>query len=327
MKERGQSSSLLKNMSHFVPYILVLEIAKRVNLAIAKKQRGSIKHSISTFENRCPNLSDNEAIDSPIFIFSAGWRSGSTLLQRLVMSNNDVLLWGEPFKRCNLIQSLAESIRVISSEYPHQNWLFNEAETRSSGQLTDIFIANLYPELSYLKKAHQRFFLELFSKPASDKNYSRWGLKEVRLGVEYAFYLKWIFPNAKFLFLYRNPYKAYASLRPHLHSIKWDLYPTWPKNPIRTPHSYGTYWRNTVQGYIDNSHEVDGLVIKYEDLCSGTLSIDTLEEYLGIDISRDILSKKLGSTKKKKNIPWAERAILKNSLHALAKDLGYSPET
>lgn len=50
--------------------------------------------------------------------------------------------------------------------------------------LTDIFIANMSPEMEYLKKAHQDFFLGLLARPAIGNNYSRWGLKEVRLGID-----------------------------------------------------------------------------------------------------------------------------------------------
>ncbi len=39
------------------------------------------------------------------------------------------------------------------------------------------------------------------------------GLKEVLLTIEHARYLKWLFLNAKFLFLYRDVYKGYLGLR------------------------------------------------------------------------------------------------------------------
>ena len=32
---------------------------------------------------------------SPIFIFTTGWRTGSTLLQRLITSSGETLIWGE----------------------------------------------------------------------------------------------------------------------------------------------------------------------------------------------------------------------------------------
>src|SRR5258708_2685540 len=34
--------------------------------------------------------------ECPIFLLATGWRSGSTLLQRIVSTDPNVLLWGEP---------------------------------------------------------------------------------------------------------------------------------------------------------------------------------------------------------------------------------------
>ena len=54
----------------------------------------------------CPPPAD-PADDAPIFLLSAGWRSGSTMLQRLLMSDPGVLIWGEPYDECGLVQALA----------------------------------------------------------------------------------------------------------------------------------------------------------------------------------------------------------------------------
>ncbi|MEO0535490.1 MAG: hypothetical protein AAF215_16660 [Cyanobacteria bacterium P01_A01_bin.123] len=64
------------------------------------KQIVSVQEAIKTIEVRYLDLKyDNSVADSPIFVFSAGWRSGSTLLQRLVMSDKSVVIWGELFNR------------------------------------------------------------------------------------------------------------------------------------------------------------------------------------------------------------------------------------
>ncbi len=55
----------------------------------------TIKKGIAAIQKRWPNL-ENEEDERPIFILSAGWRSGSTLIQRLIMSKERILIWGEP---------------------------------------------------------------------------------------------------------------------------------------------------------------------------------------------------------------------------------------
>src|SRR6185312_12863121 len=46
---------------------------------------------------------------SPIFLLSAGWRSGSTLLQRMIMEkNHDILMWGEPFDHASIFDRMLD---------------------------------------------------------------------------------------------------------------------------------------------------------------------------------------------------------------------------
>ena len=79
-----------------------------------------------------------------------------------------------------------------------------------------------------------------------------------------------------------------------------------------------------VEGYVSRSHEVNGLVIKYEDLCSGQFPIEKLEDYLDVEISRDILEHKVGQTKKKESITKIEVILLKSAINPLAEELGYT---
>lgn len=129
-----------------------------------------------------------------------------------------MLMWGEPYGDCNLIQRLADSIRPLRTELPTSNQFINHFTPQdgehSAADLSRAWIANLYPEMSDFLQAHRTFWETLFATPAYSRGYSRWGVKEVRLTIEHAEYLHWLFPKAKFIFLYRNPYKAYRSCRP-----------------------------------------------------------------------------------------------------------------
>jgi len=320
----GILGKIYENVYGFLPSILQLELEE---WRIAKGDKGRIKsvvESIGIIESRWPSNSLIDETDNPIFIFASGWRSGSTLLQRLIMSHDQTLIWGEPFNQFNIIQRQACALSAVCQAYPPENWTLNAQRLRhnSSEKLSKQFIPNLYPDFQFLRLAHQSFFLNLFKTPAVNHGYSRWGLKEVRLGIDTAVYLKWVFPNAKFLFLYRNPYEAYASLKPNLHL--WSLYEVWPETPIRTPSSFGKFWRKLVTGYLESADELDGLVIKYEDLCSGKFSIDKLEEYLGLSISRRLLEHKVGSTKGKPSLTPMEVFLIRKSVNPLATRLGYS---
>ena len=56
--------------------------------------RPSILSGIERLASLIPD--DGDDVDEPVFLFSAGWRSGSTLLQRLIMSDASIFVWGEP---------------------------------------------------------------------------------------------------------------------------------------------------------------------------------------------------------------------------------------
>ena len=59
-------------------------------------------------------LRDSNA--QPIFIFAAIWRSGSTLLQRLLCSDPSLILWGEPYTDTDLLPRLARGAKALLQE-------------------------------------------------------------------------------------------------------------------------------------------------------------------------------------------------------------------
>ena len=58
---------------------------------------------------------EEEFPESPIFLLAAGWRSGSTLLQRILVTDPSVLLWGEPFGEMALASGLATLLCRLST--------------------------------------------------------------------------------------------------------------------------------------------------------------------------------------------------------------------
>lgn len=267
----------------------------------------------------CPpaDVGDDEA---PIFLFSAGWRSGSTLLQRLIMSDKDVLIWGEPYDECGMIQALADTTKAFRAGWPPQDYYYDGTPP---GELSGNWIANLFPSMADLRKGHRALFDTLFAHPAKTAGASRWGIKEVRLGVEHAFYLRWLYPKAKFLFLYRNPLDAYRSYCRY--GRNW--YDTFPDAPVFTPMAFGKHWRYLMKGYMENAKSLDALVIRYEDLIEGRVNLNEIEKHLGIHIDHSVLDNKVGSSErggKKVLVSKLEKWLLKRAVSPLAEELGYT---
>lgn len=278
--------------------------AFRAQAAERRWHQAPLGQVLESIEERC-NGSLDTPTDEPLFVFSAGWRSGSTLLQRLVVSSGHHL-WGEPYARSDLVRRLAESLRPISATWPRDEYL-------DRGDVADGWIANLFPPIERLVESHRAFFRTLFSTRG------RWGFKEVRLGVEYAVYLRFLFPHARFIFLVRDPSTAYASYK------QWrSWYSSWPDGQVRTPRAYGRMWRDLAAGFSTGHENVGGLLLRYEDLTPDNPSITRLEEFLGSSVDHSVLERRIrGSARDAGALGPLERRLLRHSLHGAERAFGY----
>jgi hypothetical protein len=233
-----------------------------------------------------PDETDKE---SPIFLLSAGWRSGSTLLQRLIMSDPRVMIWGEPYDECGLIQSMADSMKAFRPGWPPQKYFYDGTPP---DQLTGAWIANLFPAAEDWRQSQRALFERLFAEPAKRAGAERWGIKEVRLTGDHCRYLRWLYPNAKFVFLYRNPFDAYRSYCRY--GRNW--YSTFPHEPVFTAHAFGKHWRHLVDSFLRESTAMTALLVKYERLVCDPSIVDDLNCYLNIIADRSVLQHQVGSS-------------------------------
>lgn len=284
----------------------------------ALRQGSGILLGVEQFQKLCPADAANDP-ETPIFLLSAGWRSGSTLLQRLIMSDSRVLIWGEPYDECGLIQALADSMKAFRPGWPPQEYFYDGTPPN---QLSGEWIANLFPSLEDWRKGQRALFDTMFAAPARQAGAVRWGIKEVRLSAEHCAYLRWLYPKASFVLLYRNPLEAYRSYCRYGRS--W--YDTFPDKPVFTPTAFGTHWRELMQGFLGDAKVLDSLLIRYEDLVAGRAPLDELEAYLNITIDRTVLKAKVGTSERggeKAEVNTLERWLLRRAVAPVAEALGY----
>ncbi|MEA3413304.1 MAG: sulfotransferase [Pseudomonadota bacterium] len=283
--------------------VLGSEVVKRRAIPPEVYDSPLIAAALDAIAQRWPQAAAPEGDASPVFVLSAGWGSGSTLLQRLVMSSGRVFLWGEPFDQCAVIQRLTNGLVALREDWP-PDWHFRE-ETDPE-KLTTEWIANLLPPVSSLRTAHRQFVGAWLGDSLPDASL-RWGLKEVRLTVEHAKYLKWLYPPAKFLFLVRDPADSYRSCL----GVNW--YSIWPDYKVRPPVAFAHHWRHLVEGFLTGYESVGGMFIRYEDLVSGDFDLQGVADYLEVDrIDPGLLEQKVGARSEgKKGLNPVQRAVIR----------------
>lgn len=274
--------------------------------------------------SRRAQRSVTEPDDAPVFVLAAGWRSGSTLLQRLVMSGRRILVWGEPYDRSCLVQRLAASLAPLGAAYPPAGWIF---APRGGGEARpeDTWAANLYPDLPHLVEAHRAFFDRLYAAPARELGYEAWGFKEVRLDAAHAAYLKLLYPSSRLLFLVRNPYDAFASYRAF---AVW--YERWPDRPVVSARQYGRLWRRLASSFVDRSEALGALLVRYEAVASDPAFADRLARHLGAPVDRSVLGRRIrggGAKTEPQPLTRGERRSLRRAVEPFASRLGYSGPT
>jgi len=220
------------------------------------------------------SIVDNGA--KPIFIFSAGWRSGSTMLQRMFMACPEIMIWGEPFAKASIIQSMATQFRGFTMEWPDDGYVIDAIQ----GSLSQEWIANVYPVFWNFYEAHRRFFETVFAEPAAARGRPRWGLKEVRLGTNYARYLSLLFPQSRFVFLVRDPFDSYGSFRSYLQCD----FTHWPDGGIGSTSDFAKNWAMIAGDFFNNHQSVQGMLVKYEELLQNRDVLRSLSEFVGTDL-------------------------------------------
>jgi len=296
---------------------------RKFTLPFEIKEAYKISKALKCLKQRWPELWNlTEDSEYPVFIFSAGWRSGSTLIQRLIISSEEMIIWGEPFGRAGIIPRLAITLTAFDFNWPLNDFFDYNFDLLD---LSNKWIANLSPSVDYLKKAHRELLRQWLAVPAKEKyGVSRWGLKEVRLTIDHARYLKWLFPNARFIFIYRNLFDAYRSWKGNPWGDIWPGYFTW------SPIVFARHWRLLLEGYLQGYKEVDGIMIKFEDLVSNKINLNEIVNHIGVEkLETSVLKKKIGAPdnfdkrRRKKFLTPLERMILKVIAKPLLIKLGY----
>ena len=260
--------------------------------------------------------------EAPIFLLATGWRSGSTLLQRILLTDPSLLMWGEPLGEMALVSGLAEMLTRLST-FPG----LAERSIENNGAFSALatsWVATLFPPGNDFRLALQALFDRWLGQAARKQGFAHWGFKEVRLSATEATLLHWLYPNAKFVLLSRNPYDCYRSLS----DSGWHhLYHRRPDIRVDSAAGLARHWNRLALSWSELPANFPAFRVKYEDLIGGKFDFRSFESWLGIKISEQVaLSVSVGRTARRHRLGWLERLIISHEAAAGMHALGYSAE-
>jgi hypothetical protein len=145
------------------------------------------------------------ASERPVFLLGSAWRSGTTLLQRVLSSGPELFVWGENLGMSTDLRRMAERLATYD-EMSAREW--REFHTRGIAA----WIACLNPPAPGAREALRAFYGAYYEPRTAELGRARWGFTEVRHGAATAAFLGALFPHARFLFILRNPVDVVASM-------------------------------------------------------------------------------------------------------------------
>jgi hypothetical protein len=202
----------------------------------------------------------------PVFIFSLP-RAGSTLLQRILAAHSQVATTAEPWILLPLLYSLRD--RGIKAEYG-QAWMVRA--------LRD-FVAELPGGEEEYRSELGRLALRLYSQAAGEE--AAYFVDKTPSYDRVAGEIIELFPDGRFIFLWRNPLAVVASMMESWGGGRWNL------------NAYRSHLFEGLDGLLDayQRHGDRSHCLRYEDLVvDPEAALLALSEYLGLPYEPAILS-------------------------------------
>lgn len=207
--------------------------------------------------------------EGPIVVLASGPRCGSTLLQRLLNSHPDVLVWGEGGGFLGRFAAAFADLRDWASTY--------ETQRAALRMAADAFVANALPDDGELDAAAAAFIRALFAEPAARRGRSRWGFKETRGDARLARFLRAVLPGTRVIHLTRDVADVLRSL------AEWEATsPNWSADQTAAALAD---WARVNASFRDDPGAAD-LALRYETVVAEPMgTVDRLGRVLDLDPS------------------------------------------
>jgi hypothetical protein len=217
-----------------------------------------------------PPVRQDGQVDSlgPLIVLGSGQRCGTTLVQRLLNSHPDVLIWGEHGGVLAPVLTGTAYLEYWDAEFGERN----RQELTQFGY--DGWTANLTPDREAIDRAARSYVRALFAESAQARGRSRWGFKEVRYGAETIARLRALFPGTRVIHVTRDPRDVLRSLD------AWERHDQYSRQS--TLETLGC-WRAINRELLELHDTPWVLSVRYEDVIADPRAFTTqLAEFVGL---------------------------------------------
>ena len=246
----------------------------------------------------CPPPADPDD-EAPIFLLSAGWRSGSTMLQRLLMSDPGVLIWGEPYDECGLMQALAGCAEGLPPRLAAGRLLLRRPPP---DELTGEWVANLFPSLEDWRRGQRALFDTMFAEPAQTRRGTALGHQGGAADGGARALPALAVPEREVPAAVPAP----AGGLPLVLQLRTQLVRHCsPTGRCSRPRGFGAHWRRLMEGFLDDADALGRDAGQVRGPGGGHGGAGPIDAYLGIATDHGVMARKVRGTRRP-----ARRAVL-----------------
>lgn len=237
---------------------------------------------------------------SPIIILASSPRSGSTLIQRLLCSSENAIIYGDLIGQ--EVEFFISYISARTQMYQYQSSLIEPLRTGVISGRKDQFIASMTPKISELSKALRQSatqWLDACQADAEDAGCSLWGWKHAGANPMVIQALPEWFPNARFITLDRPLIDSVRSAKAaQMIDSSQDI------------QQFCQQWQQTKNAlnHLSQVNSDSVLALEYEEVLSNqAYTIQLIEAHTGaVDIDPQVLESRLNSIESPEAIPPAK---------------------
>lgn len=216
-------------------------------------------------------MSSEQPSRTPVVISAPTARNGVTLLQRLLNSSRQIVIFGENLHLCEWMPLVVQRACEIHTQSEAQ---FKVTRQRFLNETTEFWSSGLWPNSElYAKHAVCAFWLMLdaYTTGSQEMGFSRWGIKHPFATLEAYRAFRSLLPGGRFIYIYRNLFDVARSAKARRFVKTVDEVAELAKN-----------WREGVAAArVETAKNV--LVIKYEQLIAESQAwIERIQQLTGV---------------------------------------------